>query len=250
MSIREAEAKRLYDEGRECLFQKKFKQSVMSIQKAMQLYMEIGDLAMYVRAMNSLGVCYGVSGNETMAIDCYLNGLDMAKKYHIDGVSHLFYNNIGTRYQDLGAYHDSLEYYEKARNACNDDDGVVKEKETWYVVSCLNIALSHWYLKNYQESKKWLAMAKEKADKAEKLAQRLAALNGEEYVPTTEAAVEEEVVEEGYAYTKYTSDDGRIIKVTYEGGTTFILNYNNFEITVADGGKTYTIGALDFVKIK
>jgi hypothetical protein len=93
-------------------------------------------------------------------------------------------------------------------------------------------------------------LAKEKADKAEKLAQRLAALNGEEYVPSTPVVEEEEVVEEGYAYTKYTSDDGRIIKVTYEGGTTFILNYNNFEITVADGGKTYTIGALDFVKVK
>ncbi len=165
MSIREAEAKRLYDEGRKCLFEKKFKQSVMSIQKAMQIYLEIGDLVMYVRAMNSLGVCYGVSGNETMAIDCYLNGLDMAKKYHIDGVSHLFYNNIGTRYQDLGAYNESLEYYEKAREACNDDDGVVAERETWYVVSCLNIALSYWYLKDYQSSKNWLAMAKEKAEK-------------------------------------------------------------------------------------
>ena len=45
-------------------------------------------------------------------------------------------------------------------------------------------------------------IAKEKADKAEKLAQRLAALNGEEYVPSTPVVEEEEVVEEGYAYTK------------------------------------------------
>jgi len=94
-------------------------------------------------------------------------------------------------------------------------------------------------------------IAKEKADKAEKLAQRLAALNGEEYVPAADTTVtEEEEVVEGYPYTKYTSDDGRIVKVTYEGGTAFILNYNNFEITVEDGGKTYTIGALDFVKVK
>ncbi len=164
MSIRETEAKKLYDEGRTCLFQKKFKQSVLAIQKAMQIYMEIGDLTMYVRAMNSLGVCYGVSGNETMAMDCYLNGLDMVEKYHIDGVSHLFYNNIGTRYQDLGANQQALEYYEKARAACNDDDGVAEEKVTWYVVSCLNLALSYWYLKDYQNSKKWLEKAQEKAE--------------------------------------------------------------------------------------
>ena len=97
-------------------------------------------------------------------------------------------------------------------------------------------------------------LAKEKADKAQKLAERLAQLKGEEYKPEeAETKTEEKTEEEaatGYNYTKYTSDDGRIIKVTYEGGTTFILNYNNFEITVQDNGKTYTIGALDFVKVK
>lgn len=112
-------------------------------------------------------------------------------------------------------------------------------------------------------------IAAEKADKAEKLAERLKAAeierlkaealaNGEEWIDeeeeeiTTTVEEEEEEVEEdtGYKYTKYTSDEGRIVKVTYEGGTSFILNYNNFEITVADGGKTYTIGALDYVKIK
>ncbi len=95
-------------------------------------------------------------------------------------------------------------------------------------------------------------LAKEKAELAEKLGKRLAELKGEEYNPIV--FVPEEVpvveVEEGYEYTKYTSDDGRIIKVTYEGGTSFILNYNNFEITVNDGGKTHTVGALGFVKVK
>lgn len=56
--------------------------------------------------------------------------------------------------------------------------------------------------------------------------------------------------EAGYVYTKYTSDDGRIVKVTYENGTSFILNYNGFDITVVDNGVTYTIGSYDFVVIK
>lgn len=112
-------------------------------------------------------------------------------------------------------------------------------------------------------------LAAEKAEKAEKLAERLekaelerlkaeAIANGEEWIEPEEdedevEEEEEEVVEEidtGYQYTKYTSDEGRIVKVTYEGGTAFILNYNNFEITVEDGGKTYTVGALDYVKVK
>ena len=95
------------------------------------------------------------------------------------------------------------------------------------------------------------ALAAEKAEKKELLEQRLAELAGEEYEPEEpeEEEEEEEVVTEGYQYTKYTSDDGRIVKVTYEGGKSFILNYNNFEITVVDDGTTYTIGALDFVQV-
>ena len=97
-------------------------------------------------------------------------------------------------------------------------------------------------------------LAAEKADKKAKLEQRLAEKNGTEVettVKTPAAAEEEEEVSlNGYNYTKYTSDDGKIVKVTYEGGRTFILNYNNFEITVDYNGKTYTIGALDFVIVK
>ncbi len=111
-------------------------------------------------------------------------------------------------------------------------------------------------------------LAAEKAEKAEKLAERLEAAelerlkaealaNGEEWIEPEkddddedEEEVVEEDVAEGYQYTKYTSDEGRIVKVSYEGGTSFILNYNNFEITVEDDGKTYTVGALDYVKVK
>lgn len=53
-----------------------------------------------------------------------------------------------------------------------------------------------------------------------------------------------------YVYTKYTSDDGRIVKVTYENGTSFILNYNGFSVTVVDKGVTHEIGSYGFVMIK
>lgn len=105
------------------------------------------------------------------------------------------------------------------------------------------------------------ALLAEKEERKKKLEERLAALAAAENPEDAEITideVEEEVEEteeeveevETYKKTKYTSDDGRIVKVTYEGGTSFILNYNNFEITVVDGGKTYTIGALGYVKIK
>ena len=42
---------------------------------------------------------------------------------------------------------------------------------------------------------------------------------------------------------------GSIVAVTYEDGTTFLLNYNSFEVKTEWNGKTYTIGAFDFATI-
>ncbi len=61
----------------------------------------------------------------------------------------------------------------------------------------------------------------------------------------------ERVLEEGEIYDaqnpdKYkTMDDGRIVRVTYEDGTTFILNYNYFDVTV-DGTVVESYG---YVKV-
>ena len=66
------------------------------------------------------------------------------------------------------------------------------------------------------------------------------------HLPTTSTKDDEE---EGYKYTKYTEDDGNIVKVTYEDGTFFILNYNFFDVTVSLDGKTYTIAKNGGVKV-
>ena len=86
-----------------------------------------------------------------------------------------------------------------------------------------------------------------------------------EYVVLDESAVEdetttdtevEEIVEDGYAYTKYTNDNGNIVKVTYGESDstgkyvaykTFILNYNFFDVTVVLDGVTYTIPETGYV---
>ena len=43
---------------------------------------------------------------------------------------------------------------------------------------------------------------------------------------------------------------GSIVTVTYEDGTTFVLNYNSFDVKTEWNGKTYTIGAFDFATIR
>jgi hypothetical protein len=50
------------------------------------------------------------------------------------------------------------------------------------------------------------------------------------------APINPDDMEEDYEYTKYTSDDGMIVKVTFENGYSFILNYNIFAVTVLETG--------------
>ena len=69
---------------------------------------------------------------------------------------------------------------------------------------------------------------------------------------TDEDTVVGEVVEEvsgEYVKTKYTTTSGSVVRVEYEGGVNFLLNYNSFDITVEYNGQTYEIEALGFVRI-
>jgi len=79
------------------------------------------------------------------------------------------------------------------------------------------------------------------------------AAEGEEGEPAEEEPAEEEVradaVDSEYVKTKYTTTTGSIVRVEYEGGVNFILNYNSFDVEVVYNGKTYTVAALGFVRI-
>ncbi len=67
---------------------------------------------------------------------------------------------------------------------------------------------------------------------------------------TTTPATKTEEEDEGYTYTKYTEDGGNIVKVVYEDGTFFILNYNYFDVNVTVDGTTHKIAANGGVKVK
>jgi hypothetical protein len=98
--------------------------------------------------------------------------------------------------------------------------------------------------------------AKEEADRLEqeredKLNEHLGITNnGTTNTPETDAPETETPENEGYQYTKYTVDNGMIVKVTYDNGYSFILNYNIYDVTVVLDGETITVGELGYVVIK
>jgi hypothetical protein len=70
-------------------------------------------------------------------------------------------------------------------------------------------------------------------------------------ISLSEAQLIDETFEEGEEVSEadksklVTVDDGRIVKVTYEDGTTFILNYNYFDVTV----EGVTVESYGYVKV-
>ena len=98
----------------------------------------------------------------------------------------------------------------------------------------------------------------------ERRSQRLyARLDGEDYESISLEVTQEEIDERAEmilpTYTteedieekeqRYKTVSGTVVRVEYEGGVNFILNYNSYPITVEYDGTSYDIGALDFVRI-
>ncbi len=48
---------------------------------------------------------------------------------------------------------------------------------------------------------------------------------------------------------RYETVSGSVVRVEYENGTSFIINYNSYDVTVEYGGETYEVEALNFVRI-
>lgn len=73
----------------------------------------------------------------------------------------------------------------------------------------------------------------------------LASYNLKATTTTSEATASKD----DYEYTKYTMDDGMIVMVTYENGTSFVLNYNVYSVKVMLNGVAYTIESYGYVTI-
>lgn len=77
-----------------------------------------------------------------------------------------------------------------------------------------------------------------------------AAGEGEDAEAAEGAEEEASEEEEEVPFNKYLATRGSIVRVEYEGGVNFILNYNSFDVTVEYDGTVYTVGALGYVRFE
>ena len=148
-------------EGKQALYDRKLDKAALSIQAAINLFKEIGNIPEYVRSLNLIGVIYAAIGNETMAVDFYLEGLECAMQNELYAMTLPFYNNIGSRYMELNE-HDKAIYYFKRGEAELERPEVQTEKRygAWYMVTCLNLMSSYTSLAEYEVAESYLKKAK------------------------------------------------------------------------------------------
>lgn len=146
--------------GKEAIKENRLDEAIQMLQDAVHLFKRCEDEWMYARCLDLLGITYENTGNIFMAVDSYLEGLEIAKsrEYYLDMA--IFYNNIGIRYQKLGEYKTAIKFLEKSEAALMSE----KDREEEYYVQLartyLNLSLSHNKISNVKFASNYLEQAK------------------------------------------------------------------------------------------
>lgn len=149
-----------YEEGRETFQDNRLDEAAMLVQNAIHLYKSTEDCEKYIAALNLMGVIYAATGNETMAIDYYLEGLETAIDHGYDNLIMLFYNNIGSKYQELDEHEKAIEYFVKAVKELGNPLCMNEPRyDNWCLVTYINLAASYRYMESYDLAEKYLEMA-------------------------------------------------------------------------------------------
>lgn len=141
--------------GRKLFYDSNFPEAAVYLQRATAMLFIAEDYKNYCDAMNILGVTMGASGNDAIALDHYLDGLEVANTYNIDVSSISILNNIGSRFQGMGADDRALEYLLTAMKLLEsipiDSD---PRLPIWKVVMDLNICNAYRKLQKYELAQK------------------------------------------------------------------------------------------------
>lgn len=138
------------EEGRKAFAERRMEEAVLLVQNASHLYKENQNYLKYAMSMNMLGVIYASMGNETTAVDYYLDALEVASRHKCNQAVALIYNNIGSRYQELKEYKKAVDYFKRTievleRLECRQEERF----KTWCFIAYLNLTKSYLQQEKY-----------------------------------------------------------------------------------------------------
>ncbi len=103
-----------FDEARSSFEGRELSKAAGLIHNAVVMYKKAGSYEKMANALNFMGITYSAMGDVGMAIDCYMEAIDIAVERGYDDILLLVNNNIGSIYQDLGKYEKAIKYFENA----------------------------------------------------------------------------------------------------------------------------------------
>ena len=147
-------------EGTDTFFENRLEEAALLVQNAIHLFKKSADYEGYTRALNLMGVIYAATGNETMAIDYYIEGLECAIDNHYDNLVALFYNNIGSRYQELNEHSKAIEYFNRAAKDLDSPASLSEPRhDVWCLVTYMNLAVSYRQIRDYKNANRCIELS-------------------------------------------------------------------------------------------
>ncbi|MDM3862866.1 MAG: tetratricopeptide repeat protein, partial [Aphanizomenon gracile PMC644.10] len=108
---RQAEADRLFQQGREQYQTSQFTAALQSWQQALIIYRQIKDRQGEGKALTGLGITYDALGEYTKAIEYHSSSLAIAREIKDRRGEGQSLNNLGNAYNALGEYTKAIEYH-------------------------------------------------------------------------------------------------------------------------------------------
>lgn len=167
-------AMELLDEVIPKIYDGKIKEAEVAGTRAREIFEELGDRRQVAASLNLLSIVYAEMGNETIDLECLLEGLDICIDEDAYDIAAKIYNNIGSKFmlakdfeRALYYFKNSNESYEKAceRQLFSEENG-----SSFIIILELNLAYAYSILgekekaRIYYEKAKVLSTRPENAD--------------------------------------------------------------------------------------
>ena len=147
----EKQADEYYEEARECFDDIKVSQAAGLLHNAVSMYKKAECQEKVANSLNMLGVVYAALGDSGMSMDCYIEALDIALENGYSDIIMLLYNNIGSKYQEIGRHDKAIVYFKKSILELK--KLIVREKKSyyrWLLFSNLNLCISYTGMGEYE----------------------------------------------------------------------------------------------------
>lgn len=149
-----------YENAKEYFDKGEIKKAVSCTRSAIGMYRRQNDCEQMADALNFLGIIYSSMGDISMAVDCYMEAIDIAVDKGYEYVLLLVNNNIGSIYQDLGKYEKAITYFESAMQY--NLNPAYKDKNKYYnrmLLLNLNLCISYTGINDFETAEKYLSEA-------------------------------------------------------------------------------------------